>query len=124
MNASDLPHLHAYLGPADADEDTAPSPALDPTTLVASLRRIGTGAAADGQPWPERHQLPSRCMAMADADCALAGLRVVQEVLLAAERTRQNGTPEEYVGDRVMEGLMLACLALCTQASTRLQPQL
>ncbi|WP_313116759.1 hypothetical protein [Stenotrophomonas indicatrix] len=117
MNASDFPHLHAYLGPADADEDTEPSPALDPTTLVATLRRIGTGAAADGQPWPERHQLPSRCM-------ALAGLRVVQEVLLAAERTRQNGAPEEYVGDRVMEGLMLACLALCTQASTRLQPQL
>lgn len=95
MNASDFPHLHAYLGPADADEDTEPSPALDPTTLVATLRRIGTGAAADGQPWPERHQLPSRCMALADADCALAGLRVVQEVLLAAERTRQNGAPEE-----------------------------
>jgi len=63
-------------------------------------------------------------MALADADCALAGLRVVQEVLLAAERTRQNGAPQEYVGDRVMEGLMLACLGLCTQASTRLQPQL
>lgn len=124
MNASDFPHLHAYLGPADADEDTEPSPALDPTTLVATLRRIGTGAAADGQPWPERHQLPSRCMALADADCALAGLRVVQEVMLAAERARQNGAPEEYVGDRVMEGLMLACLALCAQASTRLQPQL
>ncbi|PJL07877.1 hypothetical protein B9Y72_13490 [Stenotrophomonas maltophilia] len=124
MNASDFPHLHAYLGPADADEDTESSPSLDPTTLVATLRRIGTGAAADGQPWPERYQLPNRCMALADADCALAGLRVVQEVLLAAERTRQNGAPEEYVGDRVMEGLMLACLALCTQASTRLQPQL
>ncbi|MGH8097263.1 hypothetical protein [Stenotrophomonas indicatrix] len=124
MNASDFPHLHAYLGPAAAGEDTEPSPSLDPTTLVATLRRIGTGAAADGQPWPERHQLSSRCMALADADCALAGLRVVQEVLLAAERTRQNGAPEEYVGDRVMEGLMLACLALCTQASTRLQPQL
>lgn len=55
MNASDFPHLHAYLGRADADEDTEPSPALDPTTLVATLRRIGTGAAADGQPWPERH---------------------------------------------------------------------
>jgi hypothetical protein len=124
MNASDFPHLHAYLGPAAADEDTEPSPAHDPTTLVATLRRIGTGAAADGQAWPERHQLPSRCMALADADCALAGLRVVQEVMLAAERARQNGAPEEYVGDRVMEGLMLACVALCAQASTRLQPQL
>ncbi|CAH0247634.1 hypothetical protein [Stenotrophomonas lactitubi] len=123
MNASEFPHLHAYLGPAAADEETEPSPALDPTTLVATLRRIGTGAAADGQAWPERHQLPSRCMALADADCALAGLRVVQEVMLAAERARQNGAPEEYVGDRVMEGLMLACVALCAQASTQLQPQ-
>ncbi|WP_369040307.1 hypothetical protein [Stenotrophomonas maltophilia] len=123
MNASDFSSLHAYLGPAAAGEDTEQSPSPDPTTLVATLRRIGTGAAADGQPWPERHQLPSRCMALADADCALAGLRVVQEVLLAAERTRQNGAPAEYVGDRVMEGLMLACLALCTQASSRLQPQ-
>ena len=44
-----------------------------------------------------------------------------QEVLLAAERTRQNGEPEDYVGDRVMEGLMLACLALSAQAVGRLQ---
>lgn len=124
MNASDYRHLHACLDPAAAGEDTEPSPAHDPTTLVATLRRIGTGAAADGQAWPERHQLPSRCMALADVDCALAGLRVVQEVMLAAERTRQNGAPEEYVGDRIMEGLMLACLALCAQASSRLQPQL
>jgi len=50
-------------------------------------------------------------------------LRVVQEVLLAAERTRQNGEPEDYVGDRVMEGLMLACLALSAQAVGRLQPE-
>ncbi|MNI89946.1 hypothetical protein D3C73_1474160 [compost metagenome] len=96
-------------------------PCADTNTLIANLKRIGKGAAADGQPWPERHQLPGRCMALADADCALAGLRVVQEVLLAAERTRQNGEPEDYVGDRVMEGLMLACLALSAQAVGRLQ---
>ncbi|EZP47626.1 hypothetical protein BW38_00005 [Stenotrophomonas sp. RIT309] len=120
MNGSDLPHLHAYSDPANAD-DLAEAVHPDANTLSANLRRIGKGAAADGQPWPERHQLPGRCMALADADCALAGLRVVQEVLLAAERTRQNGEPEDYVGDRVMEGLMLACLALSAQAVGRLQ---
>jgi len=71
--------------------------------------------------WPERHQLPGRCLALADADCALNGLRVVLEMLLAAERTRQNGEPEEYVGDRVMEGLVMACQSLCAQAVGRLQ---
>ncbi len=73
--------------------------------------------------WPERHQLPGRCLALADADCALSGLRVVLEMLLAAERTRQNGEPEEYVGDRVMEGLVLASQSLCAQAVGRLQPE-
>jgi len=121
MNGSDLPHLHAYSDPANADDLAEAVPCADAHTLIANLKRIGKGAAADGQPWPERHQLPGRCMALADADCALAGLRVVQEVLLAAERTRQNGEPEDYVGDRVMEGLMLACLALSAQAVGRLQ---
>ena len=121
MNGSDLPHLHAYSDPANADDLAEAVPCADANTLSANLRRIGKGAAADGLPWPERHQLPGRCMALADADCALAGLRVVQEVLLAAERTRQNGEPEDYVGDRVMEGLMLACLALSAQAVGRLQ---
>ncbi|QNG87318.1 hypothetical protein IMCGPPIG_03998 [Stenotrophomonas maltophilia] len=36
--------------------------------------------------------MPGRCMALADADCALAGQRVTLELLLAAERVRQNGT--------------------------------
>ncbi|MGH8463283.1 MAG: hypothetical protein ACRER5_03990 [Pseudomonas sp.] len=121
MNGSDLPHLHAYRDPANADDLAEAVPCADAHTLIANLKRIGKGAAADGQPWPERHQLPGRCMALADSDCALAGLRVVQEVLLAAERTRQNGEPEDYVGDRVMEGLMLACLALSAQAVGRLQ---
>ena len=66
----------------------------DPNNLTALLHRIGLGAAADGQPWPERHQLPGRCLALADSDGALAGLRIVNEILLAAERARQNGGPE------------------------------
>ncbi|MNF15024.1 hypothetical protein D3C80_2174520 [compost metagenome] len=65
--------------------------------------------------------MPGRCLELADADCALAGLRVVQELMLAAERTRQNGAPEEYLGDRVMEGLMMACVALTAQVAERLQ---
>lgn len=62
-------------------------------------------------------------MQMADADCALGGLRVVAELMLAAERTRQNGTDEEYVGDRVMEGLKMACVALTVMATERVQGQ-
>ncbi|MFH7391232.1 hypothetical protein, partial [Pseudomonas syringae group genomosp. 7] len=79
----------------NADAEREPSP--DPNTFVATLRRIGSGVAADGQPRPERHQLRGRCLQLADADCALAGLRVVAELMLDAYRTRQNGAPEEYL---------------------------
>jgi len=119
MNASEHLHLNTQRDPANAEEACEPN--ADPNAFVATLRRIGTGAAADGQPWPERHQLPGRCLALADADCALAGLRVVQEVLLAGERSRQNSAAEEYLGDRVMEGLMMACVALTAQVTERLQ---
>lgn len=67
--------------------------------------------------------MPGRRMALADADCALAGLRIALEILLAAERVRQNGPDDEYVGDRVMEGLMMACLALTAQVSARMRPE-
>lgn len=97
MNESDVPHLHAYRSTAHDDGSLQAAPAVDRNTFIANLNRIGSGAAADGQPWPERHQLPGRCLALADADCALSGLRVVLEMLLAAERTRQNGEPEQYV---------------------------
>lgn len=123
MNESDFPHLHAYRGTAGDDGSPQAKPTVDRNTFIANLHRIGSGAAADGQPWPERYQLPGRCLALADADCALNGLRVVLEMLLAAERTRQNGEPEEYVGDRVMEGLVMACQSLCAQAVGRLQPE-
>ena len=36
-------------------------------------------------------------------------------------RIHQNGGPEHYVGDRVMEGLVMACQSLCAQAVGRLQ---
>ncbi|HDS1630662.1 MULTISPECIES: hypothetical protein [Stenotrophomonas] len=121
MNATDIPPLRAQYTPANTDEGTAETP--DPNSLIALLHQIGLGAAADGQPWPERHQLPGRCLALADADGALAGLRIVQEILLAAERARQNGGSEHYVGDRVMEGLKLAALALTNQAIYRLHPE-
>ncbi len=121
MNASDIPHLRAQCASANVDEEEIAKP--DPNSLIALLHQIGRGAAADGQPWPERHQLPGRCLALADTDGALAGLRVVNEILLAAERARQNGGPEHYVGDRVMEGLKLAALALTSHAIFRLQPE-
>jgi len=119
MNTSDFRSLHAQYDPDNAEPEREPS--VDPNAFVATLHRIGTGAAADGQPWPERHQLPGRCLQLADADCALAGLRVVAELMLAAERTRQNGASEEYLGDRVMEGLKMACVALTAQVAERLQ---
>ena len=119
MNTSEFRPLHPQHDPANAEAER--ELAADPNSFVATLHRIEIGAASDGQPWPERHQLPGRCLELADADCALAGLRVVAELMLAAERTRQNGAPEEYLGDRVMEGLMMACVGLTAQTIERLQ---
>ena len=48
--------------PRPIQEAPSPSPALDPNSLIAILHSIGAGAAADGQPWPERHHLRSRQM--------------------------------------------------------------
>ncbi|MDT3501997.1 hypothetical protein [Stenotrophomonas maltophilia] len=122
MTTPEFPHPHSDSAPAnDADATPQQTPA-DPNTFVATLKRIGSGAAADGLPWPERHPLPGRQLALADADCAHAGLRVALEMLLAAERVRQNGPEEQYVGDRVMEGLVMACLSLSVQAGTLLRP--
>lgn len=61
-------------------------------------------------------------MALGDADCAVAGQRVTLELPLAAERVRQNGEETEYVGDRVLEGLAMASLALNVQIGTRMRP--
>lgn len=110
--------------PKPTPEATAsePAQAQDPNSLVALLHSIGAGGASDGQPWPERNPLPWRRIALADADCALAGQRVIQEILLAAERARQNGDPDQYVGDRVMEGLAMACLALTVFIQERVRP--
>ncbi|MCO7486408.1 hypothetical protein NJG20_04075 [Stenotrophomonas maltophilia] len=115
--------MRTQYAPANADEGEEASATPDPSNLIALLHQIGRGVAADGQPWPERHQLPGRCLALADSDGALAGLRIVNEILLAAERARQNGGPEHYVGDRVMEGLKLAALALTNHAIFRLHPE-
>lgn len=122
MTTPDFPRLHPHHSPANAGESPEHAPATDPNAFIATLHRIGKGAAADGQPWPERHQMPGRRMALGDADCALAGQRVTLELLLAAERVRQNGAGAEYVGDRVMEGLIMACLTMNAQASARMQP--
>lgn len=108
--------------PRPIQEAPSPAPALDPNSLIAILHGIGAGAASDGQPWSERNLLRGRQMALADADCALAGQRVIHEILLAAERARQNGDPDQYVGDRVMEGLAMACLALTVFIQERVRP--
>ncbi len=77
-------------GHASANADTAG----EPITFVAQLRGISSGGASDGRPWPEPHLSPGRCIALADVDCALAGLRTVHDILLAAERARQDGGPD------------------------------
>ncbi|OBU66134.1 hypothetical protein A9K58_13490 [Stenotrophomonas maltophilia] len=123
MTPPDFPRLHPHHSPTNAGESPAHAAATDPNAFLATLHRIGKGAAADGQPWPERHQMPGRCMALADADCALAGQRVTLELLLAAERVRQNGAETEYVGDRVLEGLAMAALALNAQIGMRMRPE-
>jgi len=119
MPQRDTPLLHTCHGPASADAANTP-PILAPDSFIECLRQIGNGAAADGQPWPERQLLPGRQLALADTDGALAGLRVVLEVMLAAERARHNGGPEHDLGERVMEGLSLA---LTDRAISRFQPE-
>ncbi|PTA72766.1 MULTISPECIES: hypothetical protein [unclassified Stenotrophomonas] len=114
---------HHSPAPQPVHDTPAKSQALDPNTLIALLHSIGAGAASDGQPWPERHQLPGRRIALADTDCSLAGLRVVMEILLAAQRARENGELAQYVGPRVMEGLIMAGLGLTAHASTRVRPE-
>ena len=74
MTAPEFPRPQPYR--VAGDEVSEQPPALDPTAFIATLTRIGNGAAADGQPWPERHQMPGRRMALADAYFALAGLRI------------------------------------------------
>lgn len=43
-------------------------------------------------------------MQLADANCTLGGLRAVAEMALTEERTRQNGAPDQRLGDRQWRG--------------------
>jgi len=119
MSATKAPVLKIQPEPAidDHEDDLFP----DPNSFIATLRRIGAGAAADGQPWPELHLSLGRRMQMADADCALCGLRTVAEMALAGERSRQNGAREDCLDDRSMEGLLMAVLSLTILATERAQ---
>ncbi|MGE6334967.1 hypothetical protein [Stenotrophomonas sp. NPDC077659] len=121
MSATKLPGLNIPHDPANTDHEDEHAP--DPNGFVATLKRIGAGAASDGQPWSERRLGPGRCLQMADADCALVGLRSVAEMALACERTRQSGTPHEFLGERQMEGLLQAVLSLTLLATERVQGQ-
>ena len=121
MSAKNLPDLNTQRDPANADHEDGPAP--DPNGFVATLRRIGAGAAADGEPWHEHNLSIGRCMQLADADCTLGGLRAVGEMALANERTRQNAAPDQCIGDRHMEGLLMAVVALTAMATERVQGQ-
>ncbi|MGE6333285.1 hypothetical protein [Stenotrophomonas sp. NPDC077659] len=119
MSTSKTPHLHPQQlpGPANTDDRSDRIPGF-----IDTLQRIGKGAAADGNPSPEPNLRPGRRIALADADCALAGLRIVGELILASERVRQNGPDSGCLGGRVMEGLMMASLALTAQVTARIRP--
>ncbi len=54
-------------------EVPANGPALDRNARTTLLRSIGSGATSDGQPWPERHLMSGRRIALADSHCSLAG---------------------------------------------------
>ncbi|WP_234456195.1 hypothetical protein ACI703_05860 [Isoptericola jiangsuensis] len=91
-----------------------------PDRMMALLRKISAAAAVDGFPWPEGYLLPGGHLGLTDADRTLVGLRVVQEIMLAAERSRHHDDAAEYVGDHVMDGLMQACIALSEHAASRI----
>ncbi len=91
-----------------------------PDRMMALLRKISATAAVDGFPWPEGYLLPGGHLGLTDADRTLVGLRVVQEIMLAAERSRHHDDDAEYVGDHVMDGLMQACIALSAHAASRI----
>lgn len=116
MKTSDSSFPPTGHAPANADV------AGEPITFVAQLCGIDSGGASDGRPWPERQLNPGRCMALADADCALAGLRTVHAILLAAERARQDGGTDQDVGDHVIEGLIQASRALGLYAGLNVRP--
>ena len=88
-------------------------------TLTLRVATVDTMPRIRGD---EESRQPFVSIALADTDCSLAGLRVVLEILLAAQRARENGELEQYVGPRVMEGLIMAGLGLTAHASTRVRP--
>jgi len=100
-----------------------PSATYSGGAAVLSVRSTRHERKARPLPWPEPNLPIGRRIQLSDGDCALAGLRIVHEMLLAAERSRQIGGPEHDVGPRVMEGLMMACLELGTHAAERVRPQ-
>ena len=59
MSTPESSRLRTQYVPANADAPSEAAHARDPLGFIATLDRIGKGAAADGQPWPERHQMPA-----------------------------------------------------------------
>lgn len=116
MTPSDVTDDYTRDITAEADENECHT-----ERMMALLRKISAAAAVDGFPWPEGYLLPGGHLGLTDADRTLVGLRVVQELVLAAERSRQDGEAE-YVGDRIMDGLMQACIALSAHAATKIRP--
>jgi hypothetical protein len=104
---------------ASAIPDAADAFEHNASRMIALLRKVSE-TAADDFPWPQGYPPACRHLPRTDAEGTLAGLRVVQELMLAAERSRH--IDDEYVGDPVMDGLMQACIALSAHTVTKLLP--
>ena len=99
MNASDASIPSSAPAPANADV------AAEHITFVAQLRGIGSGGASDGRPWPERQLAPAVAWPWPISTARWPGCApCMHDIPLAAERARQDGGPEQDVGDRVVEG--------------------
>lgn len=116
MTTSDFRSPHAQYDPdnaeAGANRPSIPTPSLPHCTASHRIGigiGIGTDAAADGQPWSERHQLTGRCLRLAGTDCPLATLRrgggADADCGADSAERRTGGIPEGSLNRRVEDSL-------------------
>lgn len=93
----------------------APTPAF-----FAALDTIRHGDCANGQRWTAARQSFVTACDLAATSRTLHGLRVVLDLLHAAERSRQSAEEDEHFGNFVVDGLMVAARELATHAQASL----
>lgn len=95
--------------------EPAPTPAF-----FAALDAIRHGDCANGQRWTEARQSFVTACDLAAVSRTLHGLRVVLDLLHAAERSRQTAEEDQQFGSFVVDGLMVAARELATHAQASL----